>query len=111
MNKKTQSPKEYPQKSVLTNDDVISLSDQTLTRAELSLLNKGLKFCPTSRNTTLAPVTRETEVLFRKMRFRSFVEKKQPNNKTSNKKLDNPFTCLKKLEEKTLRKPLLAHQT
>ena len=57
-----------------SNKSIINLSDKTLTLAEQSLLNKGLKFCPTPGNPDIGELWDDMSKLHKRLRQIAFFE-------------------------------------
>ena len=62
------------------SDNVVNISDRVLTQAEVSLLSRGLKFCPTPVEVDISAVKRDIKEFRRKLKckayfhFNNFVE-------------------------------------
>ena len=67
--------------------NVVNLSDVSLSEAQLSLLSKGLKFCPTPGEPKMDDLRRDLDSFHRKMRWKSFFESKEkdPSESTTNR--------------------------
>ena len=85
-------------------DGVFNLSDYNLSESEISLLNKGLKFCPTPPLPDIGMLVRDTEKFFRtasiKLHFHNLA------NKPTNSQSDTVAQTLS--DEPDLRSPIQA---
>ena len=64
--------------------NVINLSGRVLSEAEISLLSKGLKFCPTPNGVNKAVLKEELEVFGRRLRLMWHFRDEEENNTTIN---------------------------
>ena len=80
-------------KGKFVSKNVINLSKRKLTKAEVSLLSKGLKFVPTSNHITKAKLKMELEAYGRMLRLKRYFrndEKEFDRNKFKPKSTFNP---------------------
>ena len=56
------------------SDNVVNISSRVLTQAEVSLLSKGLKFCPTPKELDWSPIKRDVKEFCRKIKCKDFFE-------------------------------------
>ena len=56
--------------------NVVNLSNVSLSEAQLSLLSKGLKFCPTPGEPNMGDLRRDLDAFHRKLRWKSFFDNK-----------------------------------
>jgi len=67
-----------------TFGNVVNLSDHTLTLAQISLLNKGLKFCPTPSSVDFATARVDLDKFHRSLRLYCFFNKDPILDRTTN---------------------------
>ena len=68
---------------------VINLSDQTLTEDELSILRKGLKFCPTPGEPNMTEIHRDFKSFARRMRLKLFFNEDEIDPSTLKPEITN----------------------
>ena len=74
--------------------NVINLSSRNLTKAEISLLSKGLKFVPTPKNINKAQIKEELEIFGRKLRLMWYFRNEEQES------ISNPFKKKSKFNPK-----------
>ena len=107
--KRTKTSKSHiSKKSGEKNNLVVNLSDKELTKDELNILHKGLKFCPTTKTINAGDKRREMDNFHNKLRTIQFFNKDNENTKENsacNRQIAGlPFSdtsTLKKLREKS----------
>ncbi|CAB3999844.1 Hypothetical predicted protein, partial [Paramuricea clavata] len=60
------------EQSKFVSDNVINISSRVLTQAEVSLLSRGLKFCPTPIELDISSVKRDIKEFGRKLKCKAF---------------------------------------
>ncbi|CAB3999233.1 Hypothetical predicted protein [Paramuricea clavata] len=61
------------EQSKFVSDNVINISSRVLTQAEVSLLSRGLKFCPTPIELDISSVKRDIKEFGRKLKCKAFL--------------------------------------
>ena len=64
------------EQSKFVSDNVINISSRVLTQAEVSLLSRGLKFCPTPIELDISSVKRDIKEFGRKLKCKAFFHSK-----------------------------------
>ena len=76
-------------KSSYVSDTVINLSDHTLTDAQITLLSKGLKFCPTPGEPEQGDLWRDLQKFHRSLRLKAMFSKPNMPWSDNTKKTEN----------------------
>ena len=80
-----QAPQDCRLEGKFVSKNVVNLSNRELTEAEVSVLSKGLKFCPTAREINRAKVKEDLEQFGRRLRLKWFFRDEEKDFST------NPF--------------------
>ena len=85
---------------IMTTQGVVNLSNRPLTQYEITLLQRGLKFCPTPACPDPGDGRADLDALHRRLRLMSFYEERPPTlNETSVSQDVGPSTGLPDVDQ------------